>query len=200
MKITVILTLCISLLFCSCGGGHEPVEYLNTMHSPYAANVTISEDGVDYTARVVLDADGVLDIVFASPAMLWGMGYSFDGEDSYLIYNDMSIDLELDELEEGVYSGVFRWRNMLECNGEYVVKKTSLNDKSVIMLSNGECEVYFDIKEKTPLMFKTDKTTITVNEWESKNANNNVQTQDVLADRYGCAETQLHIHTLSVTR
>ncbi|MBR6535079.1 MAG: hypothetical protein IKT65_05825 [Clostridia bacterium] len=182
MKKFIILILCTFFVLCSCAEAIQPDDYLKTLRTPYSANVTVSEDGTDYTVRIVLQQDGSLNIVFAEPAMLWGMGYSFEGDDSFLIYNDMSIELDSEELSSNVSSGVFRWKSIISGNSEYSLVKSSLNGKSAVLLTNGECDIYFDSKTKLPLMFKTDKTTITVNEWEIKNANNDMQTQNVLTD------------------
>ena len=123
----------------------------------------------------------MLSIVFAEPDVLWGIGYSFEGDDSFLIYNDMSIELDGKTVSSAVESGVFRWREMLACKGEYSISSSSLNGKTVLKLSDGKNEVYFDKETKAPIMFKSDKTTITINEWDGKNSD--VQTQDIFTDK-----------------
>ena len=177
MKKFIILTLCTVFLFCSCAEDVQPDDYLESLRTPYSANATVNEDGTDYTVRIVLQQDGSLNIVFAEPAMLWGMGYSFEGDDSFLIYNDMSIELDIQELPTSSEGGVYRWHRLLECAGDFTVSSQNLNGEKAVKLTNGECEIFFDKETNSPLMIKSGGTVITFDEWNGKNTDD--KTTDV---------------------
>lgn len=181
MKKLFIPFVFILLLLSGCGVEETPETYTMLLNGEYSANITVKEEDAEYTARINQDENGMFSIVFAEPAMLWGMGYSFEGDDSFLIYNDMSIELDGKSISASAKNGVFRWREMLKCGGEYSVSAESLNGKTVLKLSDGENEVYFDKATKEPIMFKSDKTTITINEWNGKKSD--VQTQDIFTDK-----------------
>ena len=181
MKKTLFIILFVFVIFLnSCKEDIDPETYLSSLKEEYTTNITVEENSTEYTARISRSADGVIDVVFAEPSVLWGMGYSFDGEDSYLIYNDMSIELNEESLEDFTSGGVYRWHELLRCNGEFTVSSSSLNDKKAVRLSNGECEIYFDKETVSPIMIKSDDTVITFNDWNGKNTD--VQTQDVLTN------------------
>lgn len=178
MKKTLFtVLLVISVIFTSCGKEESAEEYISSFNEEYTANLSIEEKGASYTVRVLRDEDGTLDMVFAEPSVLWGMGYSFENDDSFLIYNDMSIELNANELPTSSEGGVYRWRELLKCAGEYTVGNDSLNGKKVIKLSNGECEIFFDKETASPLILKSGDTVITFDEWNGKNSD--AETKDV---------------------
>lgn len=179
-KTLFIISLIFAVFLASCSEKADPQTYLSSFKEEYTSNITVKENNTEYTARISNSADGVLDVVFAEPSVLWGMGYSFDGEDSYLIYNDMSIELNAERLEDLTSGGVYSWYELLQCKGEFTVSSATLNGEKAVRLTNGECEMYFDKEDASPIMIKTDDTVITFNDWNGKNTD--VQTQDVLTN------------------
>lgn len=178
MKKTLFtVLLIISALITGCGQKENPDDYISSFKNEYTANVTVEEDGASYTVRVTKDAEGTVDMVFAAPSVLWGMGYSFEGEDSYLIYNDMSIELDIQELPTSSEGGVYRWHRLLECAGDFTVSSQNLNGEKAVKLTNGECEIFFDKETNSPLMMKSGGTVITFDEWNGKNTD--AKTTDV---------------------
>ena len=61
-------------------GGKHLEKVLAGFPNIDTTNITVEENNTEYTARISRSADGVIDVVFAEPSVLWGMGYSFEGE------------------------------------------------------------------------------------------------------------------------
>lgn len=178
MKKTLFtVLLIISTLITGCGKKENADNYISSFKEEYTANVSIEEDGAEYTVRISRDSDGTVDMVFAEPSVLWGMGYSFEEDNSYLIYNDMNIELNIEELPTSSSGGVHRWHKLLKCDGEYTVSSQSLNGEKAVKLTNGECEIYFDKETGSPIVLKSGGTVITFDEWSVKSTD--AQTQDV---------------------
>lgn len=176
-KIFAVVLLAISVLISGCGNGENAEDYISSFKDEYTANVSVEEDGSAYTVRISKDSDGTLDMVFAEPSVLWGMGYSFVGDDSFLIYNDMNIELDSGELSASSTGGVYRWYELLKCDGEFTVSADSVNGEKAVKLTNSDCDIFFDKETKKPLMLKSGKTVITFDEWNGKNTD--AQTTDI---------------------
>ncbi len=175
-KIFSVALLVISVLISGCGNGDNAEDYVSSLKDGYTANVSVDEDGTAYTVRISKDDDGSVDMVFAEPSVLWGMGYSFEGDDSFLIYNDMNIELD-QKVTEASTGGVYRWYELLKCDGEFTVSEDSVNGEKAVKLTNSNCDIYFDKEKKKPLMLRSGKTVITFDEWNGKNTD--AQTTDV---------------------
>ena len=166
-KIFSVILAVISVLISGCGSAENAEDYISSFDGEYTANISVDEDGTVYTARISKDG-GTFDIVFAEPSVLWGMGYSFEGDDSFLIYNDMNIELDSGEFSNTSTGGVYRWYELLKCDGEFTVGADSVNGEKAVKLTSDNCDIYFDKETKKPLMLKSGKTVITFNEWNGK--------------------------------
>ncbi len=164
-KIAVIFSMIVMLVLTSCSDNTAHEEMLNVLEDSYTVNAVVKEKGVEYTVRIVNNDDGEFKIVFAQPDTLWGMGYGFDGEDSYLIYNDMSISLEQSALESGAGAGVYRWRRLLSPDGDFTAKTTELDGKQCVMLKDGERQIYFTQDDKKLYKLVCEDTVIVFSEF-----------------------------------
>ncbi len=142
----ILLSLAFFATGCSENVPYE--DMVNVLEDEYTVNAVVKEKGVEYTVRMMHGDDGEFKIVFAEPDPLWGMGYGFDGEDSYLIYNDMSISLEQSALQTGAGAGVYRWRELLSADGNFTAQKAELDGKECVMLQDGERQIYFTSDKK----------------------------------------------------
>ncbi len=177
-KISVVIFLLITLFITGCSENVSHEEMLNVLEDPYTVNATVQENGVEYTVRMVHSEAGEFKIVFAEPDPLWGMGYGFDGEDSYLIYNDMSISLQQSVLESGAGAGVYRWRQLLSPDGEFAAQRTELDGKQCVMLTEGERQIYFTEEDKKLYKLVCEDTVITFSEFSGEQ-DVILQTEDV---------------------
>ncbi len=142
-KILSVLFLSLAVLLSSCSGKTDCEDMVRVLEDNYTVNATVTENGVEYTVRMIHSDDGEFKIVFAQPDPLWGMGYGFDGEDSYLIYNDMSISLEQSALDSGAGAGVYRWRELLSPTGDFRADEAEPDGVECTVLDDGERQIYF---------------------------------------------------------
>ncbi len=181
-KILIALLLVCIITLSSCSSGVDAAEYLSLLDGKYSVNATITEDGTEYTVRMSREADGEFKVVFAQPDVLWGMGYGFDGEDSYLIYNDMSIALQDSILETGAATGIYRWRKLMSTDGEFGAKRVSVDGVQCIMLEDGERKIYFTENDKKLYKLEGGNTNIVFAEFIG-NGTGGAETEGVGTDR-----------------
>lgn len=159
-KILIAFLLLCAVVLSACSAKIKTEDYSAMLETQYTVNGVIVEDGCEYTVRMSREKDGTYKIVFAQPDALWGMGCGFDGEDSYLIYNDMSIALQDSILESGAATGIYRWHELMSPSGEFSAKNVSLDGTECVLLEDGERKIYFTKEDKAPYKLECGNTEI----------------------------------------
>ncbi len=159
-KILIAFLLLCVIVISACSQKLKAEDYSAMLDSDYTVNGVIVEDGCEYTVRMSREKNGTYKIVFAQPDALWGMGCGFDGDDSYLIYNDMSIALQDSILETGAATGIYRWYELMSPKGEFSAKSVSIDGRECVLLEDGERKIYFTKEDKAPYKLECGNTEI----------------------------------------
>lgn len=165
--ITVFAVILLAFL-CSCGGAPDQASLTRVLRQPYEAVVAVNEGGSVYTAAVSYDG-AALSFEFSEPELLRGISYGFEDGKSRVTYNDISIPVELADTDGGISGGVLVWKDMLEANGEYTVRRAGDGQRKQYALTDGKTEYRFDADKNTPVFIKCGDITITFTDFKVKN-------------------------------
>ena len=152
--ILIVFVVSLSLSCTGCGRTVRADEYLSRFSEPFSAVLKVRDGDVDYTARIAYRENGKFEILFSEPGLLYGVGYSFDGDGSYLHYNGMSIALAEGKLQEGAAGGVTRWKSAILGAATAVGASAALSEKDgvkLVTVTLPDCTVTFDKETRVPL-------------------------------------------------
>ena len=157
--IFIIFVVLLSFSCTGCGKTVRAEDYLSRFAEPFSAVLKVRDGETDYTARVAYHADGKFELLFSEPSLLYGVGYSFSGDESYLIYNGMSIPLTEGKLHEGAAGGVTRWRGALLGAASAIDASAALSEKDgtgLVTVTMPGCTITFDRESRVPLSLESE--------------------------------------------
>lgn len=163
-KAVIILISSLFLLLCSCGQVPDRIALSEALRKPYEATVAVNDNESVYKATVCSDENGIV-FTFTEPELLRGISYGFDNEKSCIVYNDLSIPVDLNGARDKLSSGVLVWKKLLIADGEYTVRRA--NDQYV--MTDGKAEYRFESENFTPVFIKNENITITITDFKVKN-------------------------------
>ena len=168
-KLFIFVFVCLSaVLLCSCGSVPDRLTLAKVLKEPYEAKIAVSDNGDVYAASISYDGN-TLSLSFSEPELLCGISYGFSEDQSRVVYKDLSIPVDLSAMRDRISGGVLVWKDLLEANGEYTVRRAGDGQKKQYIMTDGKAEYRFDADTNTPAYIKSGDITITFTDFRAKN-------------------------------